>query len=218
MPGALITGGSRGIGRATARRFAEAKIPVALTARASDELQGALDELTRAGATAFAFPAELQSPAEIFAVVKRATEALGGIDLLINNAGIAPKKPIQETSLEEWHEVINTNLTASFCFAQGVVPQMIERRRGRLIFVSSISATRPFGGFAAYAASKAGMIGMARSLAEELKPYHVQSIVVAPGSVDTALLTRANPTAAWCFDYKHIARAHLCFAARGQIF
>ena len=214
MPGALITGASRGIGRATARRFAKANIPVVLTARASDELQGALEELTQNGATAFAFAADLTKPEEISAVVKSAAGALGGIDFLINNAGIAPKKNIQETSLEEWYEVMNTNLTASFCFAKGVIPQMIERKRGRLIFVSSISATRPFGGFAAYAASKAGMIGMARSLAEELKPHNIQAVVVAPGSVDTELLTRANPGLLADMSPQEVAEA-IYFAATG---
>jgi NAD(P)-dependent dehydrogenase (short-subunit alcohol dehydrogenase family) len=193
MPGALITGASQGIGRATALRFAREKIPVALVARGSSHLQATADELTQSGAAVFTFPTELTNPEEIYDACAKAEDALGGVEYLINNAGIAPKVPIDKMSLAIWNEVIQTNLTASFCFAQAIAPRMIERKSGRIIFVSSISATRPFGGFSAYAASKAGMIGMSRSLAEELKPHHVQSIVVAPGSVATALLTKANP-------------------------
>lgn len=193
MPGALLTGAGRGIGRATALRFAKEKIPVALASRTESELQEVKRSIEAIGGKAFVYPTDVAEPKELSSLVQRAEEELKGIDILISNAAIAPKVPIGQMTLALWHRVIDCNLTASFWLSKEVVARMLPRKKGRLIFVSSISATRPFGGFSAYAASKAGLIGMMKSLAEELKPHNIQTMVVAPGSVDTQMMRTTNP-------------------------
>ena len=186
----LITGASRGIGRATALLFWKHGHKVIATARDAAALASLSQETND---EVLGLPAQLTEPTEIEALIEAAEAATGGLDVLVSNAGVARHALVHQMSLETWFEVLNTNLTASFLLSRALVAKMLPRQQGKLIFVSSISATRPFGGFSAYSASKAGLLGLTRSLAEELRPHGIQSMAICPGSVDTEMLRQANP-------------------------
>jgi NAD(P)-dependent dehydrogenase (short-subunit alcohol dehydrogenase family) len=190
--GVLITGAGRGIGRAAALRFARAGARVVLSARSEPELLATASEIRRAGGVAFAFPADHTEPAQVARVVSQAESATGGLSAVVVNAGVVSRGNVDEYALDEWRRVLDTNVTAAYLFAHYAAPAMKARQRGRFLFVSSISATRPFGGFTSYAASKAALLGFARSLAEELRPYQMQAMSIAPGSVDTEMLRSAG--------------------------
>jgi NAD(P)-dependent dehydrogenase (short-subunit alcohol dehydrogenase family) len=212
--GVLITGAGRGIGRAAALHFARAGAKVALASRTVAELTLAAEEILAAGGEAFPVPADVSDPEEVAELVRRAEQATGGVDVLISNAGILGKAPVDELAISEWRRVLDVNLTAAFLLARELVPRMRARRRGRLIFVSSISASRAGPNYAAYAASKAGLLGLCRSLSEELRPDNIQAMAISPGSVDTQMLREGRPDLRPDMSPEDIARA-LYFLAVG---
>ncbi len=179
----LITGGARGIGRAAAARFVAAGDRVAVVARPSP----ALDATARAlGVVALA--ADLADADACAAVAARAAEALGPIDVLVNNAGVIHRQALTEQPLAEWEDTFAINLRAPFLLAQAVLPAMLERGRGRIINVASIAGTLGTARAVAYCASKWGLIGFTKALSEEVKGRGVIVTALNPGSVDTRML------------------------------
>jgi 3-oxoacyl-[acyl-carrier protein] reductase len=193
---ALVTGGSRGIGRAIALRLGQAGVDVAVgyaTSRdAAEEVAGQVRALGRRTLTV---GGDLADPDAVRSVVERTSEALGPVDILVANAGEGQRAKWEELSVEEWDRMLAVNLRAPFLLAQAVAPRMVERGFGRIVFMSSVAAFT--GGILAphYSASKAGVIGLARALAGPLAPHGVTVNAMAPALVETDMIA-GNPAIA----------------------
>lgn len=170
----LVTGGNRGIGRAIAEAFLAEGDHVAVTTRSGGAPEGALE-----------LKADVTDAAALEAAFKAAEEAHGPIEILVANAGITADTLLLRMSDEDWDSVIATNLTGSFRLARRAAKGMMRQRKGRIIFISSVVGLLGSPGQVNYAASKSGLVGMARSLARELGPRNITANVVAPGYVDT---------------------------------
>lgn len=184
---ALVTGASQGLGRAAALKLAQQGATLVLAARQADKLQALADEIAAAGGKAHALQLDLSKPETIPAQIAGLPEDFAGIDILVNNAGITRDGLFMRMSLEQWREVIDTNLTGSFAVTRELIRGMMKKRSGRVIFVSSVIGLMGNAGQANYAAAKAGMIGLAKSLARELGSRSITVNVVAPGFIDTAM-------------------------------
>jgi 3-oxoacyl-[acyl-carrier protein] reductase len=183
----VLTGASRGIGRATALALAQRRVQLALVGRAST----ALDETRRlASATApsVVVECELRDADSVERAAASVLDRIGVPDAVINNAGTITRASVEATSTRDWDDQLAVNLRAPFLLTRGFLPAMRERGRGRLVFVSSISATLGSPRAAAYAASKWGLVGFVKSLAEELSESGLMAVAVLPGSVDTDML------------------------------
>ena len=181
---ALVTGASGGIGGAIARALHAAGARVGL----SGTRAGALDALAgELGDGAFAVPANLSSANGAKTLVKDAEAALGGIDILVNNAGLTRDQLAVRMSDEDWQMVLDVNLTAAFRLSQGCLRGMMKKRWGRIVSVTSIVGISGNPGQANYAASKAALIGMSKSLAQEVASRNITVNCVAPGFIDTPM-------------------------------
>ncbi|MBM7787389.1 3-oxoacyl-[acyl-carrier-protein] reductase [Tenggerimyces flavus] len=172
----LVTGGNRGIGLATAKAFAEAGDDVAVTYRSGDPPEGLLG-----------VQCDVTNPEQVEQAFKDIEEKQGPVEVLVANAGITRDTLLLRMSEEDWADVIETNLTGAFRVAKRAAKGMLRLRRGRIVFVSSVVGTMGSAGQVNYAASKAGMIGMARSIARELGSRSITANVVTPGFVETRL-------------------------------
>jgi len=189
---ALITGASRGIGEAIARRLASEGAAVVAAARTVSDLEKIVGEMTEAGGHASALSLDLSDAASIEAGVKSALSAHGQIDVLVNNAGVAEDNLILRMPKESWDRVLGTNLTGVFLLTQAVVRPMVKRRYGRIVNITSVVGLMGNAGQANYAASKAGLIGLTKSIARELASRNVTCNAVAPGFIQTAMTERVS--------------------------
>ncbi len=187
---ALVTGGARGIGRACCELLAQAGAKVAFNYRVE---QFAADEVVKgiekAGGQAFALAADVQITAEAEMMVDETIDRFGGVDLLVNNAGIWKGSPIDEMSDGEWNEMLGINLTGTFQMIRAVVPAMKQAGSGRIINISSTAGQRGEPLHSHYAATKGAVIALTKSLAGELAPHGILTNCVAPGWVDTDMCT-----------------------------
>ena len=194
----LVTGGGRGIGRSIALRFAEEGAHVAVVSRTEAELAETAGLIAGVGGRALVIPADVREPAAADAAAARVESELGPIDVLVNNAGVFLWKSFLAMSPEEWDRVIATNLTATAAFCRAVLPGMVERRRGRIVNVSSVHGLRGDANLSAHSAAKFGVIGLTQSLAREFRGHNVAVNAVCPGAVDnrideTADIDRSSP-------------------------
>jgi 3-oxoacyl-[acyl-carrier protein] reductase len=181
---AIVTGASRGIGRGIATVFSQAGANVILFART----QGTLDEVARSLAPerTVALAGDVRSVDDIGRAVATAHERFGRLDVFCHNAGIYPDTPLEQIELQEWHDVIDTNLTSTLIVVQACLPVMRDQDYGRIVLISSITGSRTgFPGMAHYSASKAGMSGFMRTAAVELAPFHITINGIEPGSIKT---------------------------------
>lgn len=183
---AIVTGGGRGIGAATARALSALGARVTVFSRSEADVARVVAE----GAAALAVAGDVTAEADVARLVVAHEGALGPCDVLVNDAGILERGRVEELSPEAWRRVVDVNLTGAFLCARAVVPGMRRRRRGRIVNVASISGTIGTPEATAYNASKWGLIGFTKSMAEELRPDGVQVMSVSPGSVDTAMLRK----------------------------
>jgi 3-oxoacyl-[acyl-carrier protein] reductase len=202
---AIVTGGSRGIGRATALRLAEAGAHVVVNyahnADAANEVAGSLRE---SGVHAISVQADVADPGQSALLAQYAIEKFGKIDVLVANAGIWKGAPVEEMDEAVWDEVLDVNLKGTFTSVRAVVPQMKLQKKGNIVIVSSTAGQRGEAGYSNYAASKGGQISFAKSLSTELAP-HIRVNCVAPGWVDTEL---NDPVFAADDPYKaHVTKA-----------
>jgi 3-oxoacyl-[acyl-carrier protein] reductase len=183
---ALVTGGSRGIGRAIAARLAAQGALVVATAR-GDHAQAVVDDIVAAGGRAEALALDVTAPGAAEEVVKTVTSRHGQLDILVNNAGIARDQLLLRLKREDWDAVIGTNLTGAFVMTQAALRAMLRQRRGRIVTISSVVGQAGNAGQANYAASKAGLIGFTRAVALEVASRGITANVVAPGLIDTEM-------------------------------
>jgi NAD(P)-dependent dehydrogenase (short-subunit alcohol dehydrogenase family) len=185
---AVVTGASRGIGRATALFFAEKGVTVALVGRPSGPLEATLSDVRQRGVRSEAFPCDLRHPGEISTAAARIIESLGVPEVLVNNAGIVRRASVEQMPLADWDEQLDVNVRAPFLMSQALLPAMRTARVGRIIHVASISSTIGSPMASAYSASKWALVGFMKSLAEELSGSGVSTLAILPGSVDTEML------------------------------
>nr|WP_319250536.1 3-oxoacyl-ACP reductase FabG [uncultured Celeribacter sp.] len=181
---ALITGASGGIGGAIAKALYEAGATVALSGTRVDPLEALAAEL---GERAHVLPCNLSDAEAVSALPKQAAEAMGSVDILVNNAGITRDNLFMRMSDEEWESVLNVNLTSTFRLCKGVLRGMMKARWGRIVNISSIVGATGNPGQGNYAASKAGLVGMSKSLAYEVATRGITVNCVAPGFIATAM-------------------------------
>ena len=184
---ALITGASQGIGRACALQLAKRGTRIALAARNHAKLDEVAAEITASGGTAEVFVIDVSSEESIKATAKAVIAQFGAIDILVNNAGITRDGLMLRMKRADWDDVLTTNLTGAFLLTQAVISSMLKARWGRIINISSVVARSGQAGQANYAASKAGLIGLTRSLARELASRGITANAVAPGYIETAM-------------------------------
>ncbi len=181
---ALVTGASGGIGAEIARALHGAGATVGLSGTRVDPLEALAGEL---GERAHVLPCNLSDMAAVEALPKQAAEAMGAVDILVNNAGITRDNLFMRMSDEEWQSVLDVNLTATFKLCKGVMRGMMKARWGRIVNISSVVGATGNPGQANYAASKAGMVGMSKSLAYEVASRGITVNAVAPGFIETAM-------------------------------
>ncbi len=183
---AVVTGAARGIGEAIALRLARMGATVVLTARDSGRLTQVKAAIEQEAGKAIALPSDLLDAKAVAVFGEQVREQCGRCDILINNAGIGVlRKPLIELPVEEWDQMMDTNLRAPYLMIQSLAPMMITARSGHIINISSLAGRNVLPEGAAYAASKWGLNGLTYSVAEELRQYNVRVSVIAPGSVNT---------------------------------
>ena len=179
---ALVTGGSKGIGFAIAKALVADGASVVITGRHRRELERAQAEL---GSRAFAVVADVRNPAEVAAAAREPVDRFGGLDVLVNNAGIGLFKNAADMAVADWQAVIDTNLSGVFYFCHAAIPHLRQRGGGWIINISSLAGKNPFVGGTAYCASKAGLNAFSEALMEEVRYDDIRVTCLMPGSVAT---------------------------------
>lgn len=189
---ALVTGASQGIGRACAIELAKAGATVALAARNQAKLAEVVAEIEAAGGKAAAFSLDVSSEESIKAGAKAVLEQFGKVEILVNNAGITRDGLMMRMKRADWDAVLGTNLTGAFLLTQAIISPMMKNRWGRIINIASVVGRTGQAGQVNYAASKAGLIGMTRSLARELASRGITANAIAPGYIETPMTEVLN--------------------------
>jgi 3-oxoacyl-[acyl-carrier protein] reductase len=182
---ALVTGASRGIGRAIAQRLASLGASVAICGRDRKALGETEKSIAATGARVFSRPADVTVASEIAELVAQTEAHLGPIGILVNNAGIGLFGPAHEKTEAEWERVLNTNLKSVFLVSKAVVPSMMRQGKGDIINISSLAGKNTFAGGGIYCASKWGVMGLTGCMAEDLRDHGIRVSVICPGSVAT---------------------------------
>lgn len=186
---ALITGASGGIGAEIARVLHKAGATVALSGTRTEPLEALASEL---GGRAHVLACNLSDPEAVEGLVKRGVEAMGAVDILVNNAGITRDGLVMRMSDDDWQAVIDVNLTATFRLCRAAIRGMMKARWGRIVNISSVVGQTGNAGQVNYAASKAGMVGLSKSLAAEVASRGITVNAVAPGFIETAMTDKLN--------------------------
>jgi 3-oxoacyl-[acyl-carrier protein] reductase len=199
-PSALVTGASRGIGRAIAKRLA-GRYEIVAAARSEEELRTLASEIAEAGVRCTTVVLDVADPTAV-------AEALGGldVDVLINNAGVGVMKPLLELAPEEWHAMVDVNLNALYHVTRAVLPGMVERGRGHVVVIGSVAGRSAFAGGTAYTATKHAVLGFAESLLFEVRDAGVKVSVVMPGSVATEF-SPGGSSAEWKLSAEDVAES-----------
>jgi NAD(P)-dependent dehydrogenase (short-subunit alcohol dehydrogenase family) len=196
---AFVTGGSRGIGHAIARALVRSGARVAITATSDETLRKAAGELTSSASSAEVLPikADVRRLAEVEHAIDAAVRHFGGIDVLVNNAGIGIFRPVAEMAVDDWQKLIDTNLTGVFYCCRAAVPHLRARGGGWIVNISSLSSKNPFPNGAAYSASKAALNAFSEALMQEVRYDGIRVAYVLPGSVATGFGGLPNTKSEW---------------------
>jgi 3-oxoacyl-[acyl-carrier protein] reductase len=189
---ALVTGGSQGIGRATALVLAGCGAAVAVMARSLDKCEAVADEIRAAGGRALAVKGDMGDALEIKAAIEKVSSELGQIGVLVNNAAITRDGLMLRMKREDWDDVIRTNLTGVFLMTQAILPMMTKARRGRIINLTSVVAQSGNVGQVNYISSKSGVIGFTKAVAREYASRNITVNAVAPGFIETPMTAALN--------------------------
>jgi 3-oxoacyl-[acyl-carrier protein] reductase len=185
---AIVTGAASGIGRGIAAAFAEEGAAVAVADKNEQGAQKVSEEIAAGGGRAIAVQVDVTDEALVAAMVERVLTELGGVDVLVNNAGINGDSALVEMTLAAWRQMLDVNLTSMFLCTRAVLPTMIAQRSGRIINIGSQLALIGGDRMAHYSAAKAGVHGFTKALAHELAPHNINVNVIAPGPIETPLL------------------------------
>ena len=212
---AIVTGAGRGIGRAVAVALGGEGAAVVLAARSRADLAAVAAEIKDAGGRALALPTDITQDAAVEALAEQTTAELGRIDLLVTSAGTAAFGQFADSKPGDWEQMLTLNLRAVMMSCRVVLPTMLRQRAGLIINVASIAAKRALPGSAVYTATKAGVVGFSRVLAEELRPHGVRVGVVVPGAVDTPIWESlgASPPRERMLRPEDVARAVVLMAS-----
>lgn len=186
---AIVTGASKGIGRATARALADEGAHVVLVARSKDDLTAATNEIVSSRRLASFEVADMADPSQVGRMVQSTVARLGRIDILVNNAGMGYFKPALEMSLEEFDEMWHLNVRGVFVATKAVLPHMIKAKGGAVVNMSSLAGKNSFKGGTGYSATKWALRAFASSLMLEVREHNIRVITIFPGSVDTSFST-----------------------------
>ncbi|HYQ90414.1 MAG TPA: SDR family oxidoreductase [Candidatus Binatia bacterium] len=205
---AVVTGSTKGIGRAIAEVLLESGARVAVSARDEREVAAAGKDLSRTHAKrVLAYRCDVRREEDVSALFEETEHAFGGVDILINNAGVGVFRNLEEMSLEEWNSVIETNLTGVFLCSRAAIPRMRKRGGGYIVNVSSLAGRNAFPSATAYNASKFGLNGMSEALMQEIRHDGIKVTYLMPGSVATHFNDHTpGPEDAWKIQPVDIAR------------
>ena len=193
---ALVTGGSKGIGAAIVRALAEAGASVVATSRSGGDDSQSVRHVV----------ADVRKPDAAARAVDEAAAAFGGLDILVNNAGVGQFAPVAEMSVDDWHKVIDTNVSGVFYCCRAAIPHLRRRGGGWIINISSLSAKNPFPGGAAYSASKAALNNFSEALMQEVRHDNIRVSYVMPGSVATDFGRGATAKENWALTADDVAQ------------
>ena len=213
---ALVTGGSRGIGRAIAVKLATLGADVAICGRDAAKLAETESAIRGAGVRTVAIAADVTRSNEVAKLVERVESDLGAIRLLVNNAGMGLFGPVHEKSEEEWDKLIDTNLKSVFLVSRTVIPGMIRRGGGDIVNISSLAGKSVFPGGGIYCASKWGLQGLSGCMAEELREHGIRVSTVCPGSVATEFSGRGPKDSSKVLKPEDVAHAVAMIATQGE--
>jgi 3-oxoacyl-[acyl-carrier protein] reductase len=203
---ALVTGAGRGIGRSIALALAREGARVTAVARSAGELDSLVGEIEAAGARGIAFPGDLRSPSACSAAVAAAVDCFGGLQILVNNAGVGISSNVVDTTDEDWDTIIGTNLSAVFHLTRAALPHL-SHRGGHVLMISSLAGQNPIAGLAAYCASKAALDHFATCLMLEVRHRGIKVTTIAPGSVDTGFSGAPRPAdTSWMLSAEDVAQ------------
>jgi NADP-dependent 3-hydroxy acid dehydrogenase YdfG len=183
----VITGGSSGLGEATARLLSAQGATVVLGARRVERLRSLADELTGRGGKALAVATDVTDRGQVKGLVDAAVEAYGRIDVMINNAGLMPQAPLERLKVDEWDRMIDVNIKGVLYGIAAALPHMRRRKAGHIVNVSSVAGHKVGPGFTVYAATKHAVRALSEGLRQEMKPYNIRTTVISPGAVATEL-------------------------------
>lgn len=200
----IVTGASRGMGRAIAIALAAEGVKVVLVARSKDRLSEVADEIRQAGGIAWAHPSDITDENAVEGVVDEVYRRSGQIDILVNVAGVGFWGPVAEFRTEDWDRIFNTNLRGLFFCTRAVLPHMIARKSGHIVNIASIAGHMGTATRAAYCASKAGVIRFSEALLQEVRKDEIKVTVISPGSTDTGF--GMGSKAGWMMKAEDIAR------------
>ena len=183
---AIVTGASRGIGKAIALSLANAGAKIVLAARHQDDLEVAKKEILKNGGQCIAVPADVAEEGDIEHLIEKTTDAFGTVDILVNNAGFGIFSKVADTSVKDFDGMMNVNLRGVFLCCRGVLPTMIRQKSGAIINIVSLAGKNSFVGGATYSATKWGLLGFSRSLMLEVRECNIRVVAICPGSVNTS--------------------------------
>lgn len=205
---ALVTGGSRGIGRAVVEALLEESWRVFFCSLSRESVEGALAELEKHGDRVAGRAVDVRDREQVEALVSWVLAEAGRLDCLVNNAGLGRFGPVDSLPVDAWHEVIETNLNGAFYAMRAAAAPMMERGSGWIVNIASLASKNPFEGGAAYNASKFGLLGLSDAAMLDLRPHGVRVTAVLPGSVDTGFRPQGRkPQTDWMLHSEDVARA-----------
>lgn len=212
---ALVTGGNRGIGKAIALRLAGLGASVGICGRDTATLESSANEIRAIGVPAHWQHADVTKSPDVESLVHQTESALGGLSILVNNAGMGLFGPVHEKSEQEWDTLINTNLKSLFLVSRAVIPGMIRRRTGDIINISSLAGKNTFAGGGIYCASKWAVQGLSGCMAEDLRGYGIRVSTVCPGSVYTEFSGRGPKDSTKVLTANDVAHAVAMIVTQG---
>lgn len=188
----VITGASSGLGEAAARHLAAEGAVLALGARRADRIEALAAEIGAKGGQAIAVPTDVTSAAQVEALVNRAVDRFGGIDVMVNNAGLMPQSPLERRKIEDWDRMIDVNIKGVLYGIAAALPHMIPRKSGHIVNVASVAGLKVRQGTSVYAATKVAVRMLSEGLRMEMKPYNIRTTIISPGAVETELPSSAT--------------------------